>query len=92
METAYDFDGYSRIDERKNYQKEVSFSIGSMILPATVKNISMGGALVGTKNISSIKTGAEIVIIVPYATRKGCMKRKAIVKWIDNDHFGIQFI
>lgn len=92
MQTAYEFDGYRRIDDRKNYQKEVSFSIDSMILPATIKNISMGGALVGTVNIPKIKSGTEIFITVPFATRKGCMKRKALVRWVDNDHFGIQFI
>lgn len=92
METAYDFEGYRRIDERKNYQKEVSFSIDSMIFQATIKNISMGGALVGTINIPILKIGTEIFIMVPFATRKGNMKRKAIIKWVDNDHFGIQFI
>ena len=55
METAYDFDGYRRLNERKNYRKEVSFSTESMIFPATLKNISMGGALVGTTSIPKIR-------------------------------------
>jgi len=92
MEAAYDFDGYRRINERKNYQKDVSFSTDSMIFPATIKNLSMGGARVGTTGISKIKTGVEIIITIPFATKQGCMKRKAIVMWAENDQFGIQFI
>jgi hypothetical protein len=92
METAYNFDGYRRTNERKNYQKEVSFSTESMIFPATIKNLSMGGALVSTPNILKIKTGVKIIITIPFANKLGCMKRKAIVMWAENDQFGIQFI
>jgi len=92
MEAAYDFDGYRRINERKNYHKEVSFSTESMIFPATIKNLSMGGALVGTISIPKIKTGVKIIITIPFANKPGCMKRKAIVTWAENNQFGIQFI
>ena len=92
MEAAYNFDGYRRINERKNYHKEVSFSTEAMIFPATIKNLSMGGARVGTISIPKIKTGVEIIITIPFATKQGCMKRKAIVMWAENDQFGIQFI
>ena len=92
MEAAFDFDGYRRINERKNYHKEVSFSTESMIFPATIKNLSMGGALVGTISIPKIKTGVKIIITIPFANKPGCMKRKAIVTWAENDQFGIQFI
>jgi hypothetical protein len=92
MEPAYNFDGYRRINERKNYHKEVSFSTESTIFPATIKNLSMGGALVGTSRIPKMKKGAKIIITIPFANKPGCMKRKAIVIWAENDQFGIQFI
>lgn len=92
METAYNFDGYRRINERKNYNKDVSFSTESMIFPATIKNLSTGGALVGTRSIPKIKTGVKIIITIPFANKPGCVKRKAIVMWAENDQFGIQFI
>ena len=92
METAFDFDSYRRLNVRKNYLKEVSFSVDSMILPATVKNISTGGALISTINIPKIKIGTEILIAIPFAKRSGCMKRKAKIKWVDKDQFGIEFI
>lgn len=92
METAYDFDGYRRINVRKNYQKEVSFAVDSRILPATVKNVSIGGALIAAFNIPKIKIGTEILISIPFALGNGSMKRKAKVKWVENDQFGIEFI
>lgn len=92
METAYNFDGYRRTNERINYQKDVSFSTDSMIFPATIKNLSMGGALVCTASIPQIKAGAKIIITIPFANKPGCMKRRAIVMWAENNQFGIQFI
>ncbi len=92
METAYDFDGYRRISARKNYQKEISFSFDSMIRSAIVKNVSTGGALIKTINNTNIKIGTEIFISIPIALGNGSMKRKAKVKWVDRNQFGIEFI
>jgi hypothetical protein len=92
METAFNFDGYRRTNERKNYHKDISFSTESMIFPATIKNLSMGGALVNTTSIPKIKTGVKIIVTIPFANKPGCLKRKAIVMWAENDQFGIQFI
>ena len=92
METAYDFDGYRRNSVRRNYQKEISFTLDSMILPAIVKNVSSGGALIRTVNIPNIELGTEIFISIPFALGNGSMKRKAIVKWVDSEQFGIAFI
>jgi hypothetical protein len=92
MEAAYNYDGYRRLSVRKIYQKEVSFSTGSKVFPATIKNLSRYGALIGTRNISKIKTGAIIIISIPFANKRGCVKSKAIVMWAGKDKFGIQFI
>ena len=92
MQTACNYDAYRRRSERKNYMKEVSFSTGSKIFPATIGNLSLGGALVFTRSISSVKKGAIIIISIPFAKKQGCMKSKAIVTWVGNDEFGIQFI
>jgi len=92
METAFDFDSYRRLNVRKNYFKEVSFSIDSIILPATVKNVSTGGALISTIKIPKIKIGKEILIVIPFAKKSGCIKKKARVRWVEKDRFGIEFI
>ncbi|WP_372682261.1 PilZ domain-containing protein [Desulfosarcina sp.] len=92
MEAAYNFDGYRRLSIRKIYKKEVSFSTGSKVFSATIENLSRDGALLGTRNISKIKTGSMIIISIPFANKQGCVKSKAIVMWAENDKLGIQFI
>jgi hypothetical protein len=92
METIFDFDGYRRFSERKNYLNQISFSIDSIALPAAIENISLGGALIRTRNIPKIKTGTKILVSIPFANKNGCIKRKAKVKWVENDLFGIEFI
>ena len=92
MKAAYNFDGFRRLYERKIYQKEVSFSTGSKVFPATIENLSRDGALLGTRSISTIKTGAMIIISIPFANKRGCVKSKAIVMWAKKDKLGIQFI
>lgn len=92
MDAAYDFVGYRRLNVRKIYQKEVSFSMGPKVFPATIENLSRDGALLGTRSISKIKTGAMIIISIPFANKQGCVKSKAIVMWAEKDKLGIQFI
>jgi hypothetical protein len=91
MEAVYNFNRSRRLKERKNYQKEVFFSTGSMIFPGKIKNISMDGARVGSRNISKLKIGAEIFIAIPFSKKQGGIKRKAIVIWANNNQFGIKF-
>ncbi len=81
-----------RINVRKDYQREVILSTGSMVFPGMIKNISMGGAHVDSKNISIIKTPVVFFVSIPFAKKQGRIKRKAIVRWANNDQFGIQFI
>ncbi len=92
MEAAYNFDGYRRLNERKSYQKEVSFSTGSKVFHATIKNLSRDGALLGTSGLSKLKIGEMIIISIPFANKQGCVKSKAIVMWAKKDKLGIQFI
>ncbi len=81
-----------RANVRKNYQREVILSTGSMVFPGMIQNISMGGAHVDSRNISITKTPVVLTVSIPFAKKIGRVKRKAIVRWAKNDQFGIQFI
>ena len=81
-----------RINERKSYQKDISFFTGSMINSATIKNLSMGGAHIDKADVSKINKGLEIYMIIPFAIRPDYMTRKAIVMWANKNQFGIKFI
>jgi len=92
MEVGYNLHRSRRINVRKNYQREVILSTGSMIFPGMIQNISMGGAHVDSRNISIIKTPVILNVSIPFAKKQGSVRRKAIVRWAKNDQFGIQFI
>lgn len=91
VEKTMDFKRNRRIYKRKNYRGEVVYSMGSMIFPGTIKNISPGGARIGSRNKFKFYAGSEIIVSIPYAKRQGCLKRKAIVIWAEKDQFGIKF-
>ncbi|MDX2452915.1 PilZ domain-containing protein [Desulfosarcina sp.] len=81
-----------RANVRKYYQREVILSTGSIVFPGMIQNISMGGAQIGSRNLSISKTPVVINVSIPFAKKQGSIKRKAIVRWAQNDQFGIQFI
>jgi hypothetical protein len=91
MEAAFNSDRSRRINVRKDFQEEIFYSTGSMFFPGKIKNISMGGARVSSGNLSKITKGIEIFIAIPFPNKQGYLKRKAIVRWIDNGQFGIKF-
>ena len=91
MGARFDLLRSRRNSERKDYQKDILFSVGSMVYPGKLYNISMGGASVGSRNTNKIKRGDEIIIAIPFANQAGGIKRRAIVMWVDDGQFGIQF-
>lgn len=92
MQPAYSFDSFRRRNERKEYQAEVSFAAGSMCFPAMLENISAGGAQLATSNLPIMKPGRTISVTIPFALKKGYVKKKGRVMWAEDDCFGIQFI
>jgi hypothetical protein len=91
MEPSFDGNIVKRTNARKNYQKDVSFSAGAMILPGVIKDISLRGACIDSRETFKIKRGSEITIAIPFARKQGGLKRKAFVKWAGQDRFGVQF-
>jgi hypothetical protein len=88
----FTIEGFRRTSERKGYQTEVSFSADTLCFPAMLENVSTGGALLSTKGLPILMPGTEIAVTIPFATKEGCLKRKAIVMWAKAGQFGIEFI
>jgi hypothetical protein len=80
-----------RISDRKNYLKDVFFSIGPMVYHGKCNNISTEGARIGNTSFLNIKSGNELLIAIPFPKKNCSLKRKATIRWIENDKFGIQF-
>lgn len=84
-----------RRNDRKKYRNEVSVYTNSNILPAMINDLSIGGANMLCKNKSNkflLKEGVEIHVTIPFAIQQDYLSRKAIIKWVVDDHFGIEFI
>ena len=93
MQHAYNYkiEGYRRSSERKGYRTEVSFATDTLCFPATIENISTGGALLSTKGLPLMMPGSKIAVTIPFAAKEGCVKRKALVMWAEDGQFGVEF-
>lgn len=80
-----------RINGRKDYRQEVFFSKGPIFCYGNCENISTGGALISNNSLLNIATGIEILIAIPLPKRHASIKRKATVRWVERDRFGLQF-
>ena len=80
-----------RISDRKNYLKDIFFSVGPMVYHGKCKNISTGGVLIGNTSLLNIKSGNQILIAIPFPKGHSSVKKKATVRWAVNNEFGVQF-
>lgn len=92
MEAAYNFSRRRRVSSRKEYQTEVSFSVGAMCFSGMLENVSTGGALLLTQSVHFIKPGREIIITIPFAEKQGAIKKNAIVIRAEGKRIGVQFV
>lgn len=83
---------YKRKNVRKIYRNPISVSTNSEILSATIINLSKGGAHIVCKQLPSLKKGLKIHVTIPFAKKHNQLTRKAVVKWINDDQFGVEFI
>ena len=88
---GYNFDRFRRMNERKRYSAEVSFSTDTLCFPAMIRNLSKGGALIASDRLPTMKVGTMIIITIPFAAKEGCVKTKGMIIWAENGQFGIEF-
>lgn len=91
MISEYYIDQSRRITERKQYQEDIFFSRGVMVFHGKCKNISTAGALIINSSLFTIEAGNEIFIAIPFPKGQSRIKRRAIVRWIEDDRIGVQF-
>ena len=92
MSDEYNIPGFKRKYERKDYRKDIYYSVKSNAYQAVINNISLGGALINHDSVPKIFEGDIITINIPFSKTKQSVKRKAKVMWIFDTKFGIQFI
>ena len=81
---------YRRADKRIDYKAEVTFSVGSKISTGKIRNISIGGAAIQALDMPSI--GDALIISIPFTNSQKNVRRKAVVRWVSGEVFGIKFL
>ena len=92
MSDEYNIPGFKRKHERKDYNKEIYYSVKSKAYPAVLHNISLGGALINHESVPNIFEGDIISVNIPFSKKKESVKRQAKVMWSYDKKVGIQFI
>lgn len=87
----HDF-SFRRTHERKLYKTEVVFSHKGRPYSGTVKNISLGGAFVKTRNVNQLSTGDRIIITIPFTDGGKHIKRQGRIRWMNDDGFALEFL
>jgi len=81
-----------RFNERKNYNVVIRFIHADKLYSGMMMNISLGGAYVETVCVNQFSIRDIITINIPFSSDKKVVKRRARIRWLNNDGFGIEFI
>ena len=82
---------FRRRFERKTYSSDVIFALRGRAYGGYLKNISMGGAFVITPSANDVASGDVITISIPFTNGKKSIKRRARVKWTNDEGVAIEF-
>jgi hypothetical protein len=83
---------FKRRYERKNYNTDIVFSLSGKAFAGMLKDISVGGAFVKTLSVNQVSTGDVIVVSIPFTSGNKNIKRRARVKWTNEEGFAAEFL
>lgn len=89
MEDIFDF---KRRHKRKNYQADVVFAHEHRAYNGRLKNLSLGGAFIATRDVNQVSGEDIITITIPYTSGQKHVKRRGVVKWTNNEGFAVEFL
>ena len=85
-------DGLRRRHERKDYGTNIVFAIKDRAYSGILKNISVGGAFIATPSVNQVSVGDMITINIPFTDGRKHLRRKARIKWANNEGFAVEFL
>ncbi len=83
---------YRRKYERKNYSADIMFAADNRVYRGGLKNISVGGAFVMTKDVNQLYEGDLVSLSIPFTNGSKHVKRKGRVLWKNAIGFAVGFI
>jgi hypothetical protein len=88
FEMSHDF---RRKYDRKNYRADIMFVADNQMFLGDLKNISIGGAFIATKEVNQLCEGELVTLSIPYTDGNRHVKRKGRVLWKNNIGFAVGF-
>ncbi len=85
-----DFD-FKRAHERKLYNANVVYAHQQRAYQGTLKDLSLGGAFIQTKDVNQVSRGDVVTVSIPYTSGKKNLKKRGRIKWHNNEGFAIEF-
>lgn len=82
---------FKRLHQRKKYGVDIVFACKGEAYRGIVINLSLGGAFIATTSVNQFSAGDSITLNIPYTTGKKSVKRKGLIKWLNNEGFAIEF-
>ena len=89
IDNGYDI---RRRHERKDYGTNIVFAIKDRAYSGILKNISIGGAFIETSNVNQVSVGDVLTINIPFTDGRKHLRRKARIKWGNNEGFAVEFL
>jgi Tfp pilus assembly protein PilZ len=80
-----------RIHERKHYNAGVTINHKNNVYHGCLKDISLGGTFVITTSVNQFYPGDEVTITIPYENKKKFLRRRGLIKWMNNEGFALVF-
>ena len=89
IDNGYDL---RRRHERKDYGTNIVFAIKDRAYSGLLKNISIGGAFIATSSVNQVSVGDVLTINIPFTDGRKHLRRKARIKWGNNEGFAVEFL
>jgi hypothetical protein len=83
---------FRRKYERKNYSADIMFAADNQMFWGGLKNISIGGAFIVTRDVNQLYEGELVSLSIPFTDGNKCVKRKGRVLWKNDVGFAVGFI
>ncbi|MCG6910482.1 MAG: PilZ domain-containing protein [Deltaproteobacteria bacterium] len=87
---ATDFSLGDRNDTRKNFEKQISFTIRNRSYQAICKDISNGGLFIQTDEVFSV--GQVVILNIPFSNGRREIKVPAEIVRVSSEGIGLRFM
>lgn len=82
---------FRRQHERKYYNADIVFAINDQIFQGSLRDISVGGAFIHTKQTFQLLEGDMATISIPFTDGRKHIKRKGRILWKNSTGFAVTF-